>query len=271
MAGDVEQQVLDADAAFNAGFSENQETVTPPVEVKEDLANTEPVENPATEQAPEFVQLTKAEYEQFRAGLSSVDEIKAATQSQFNKAFGTIGGLKQAIDRMTQSGTVELSAEDFAEIEADYGSDLASKLRTSLQRALGKGRPQSDAQPAQQHEFNQGNSRFDEIQAQMTDSRLDEVVDGDWKKEVATDSFKKWMRAQPQEVQSLASSESVRDAARMLRLYVKDKADSSAPPPKPSQRQRVLQAAVNPSSRAATASARPDEDPFDQGFRQVRG
>ena len=148
MAGDLEQQELDASAAFDAGFSNEQETVEPPQEPQEDPKPQEQAAPaPVPEPAPEFVQLTKAEYEQFRAGLSSVDEIKAATQSQFNKAFGTIGGLKQAIDRMTQSGAVELSAEDFAEIEADYGSDLANKLRTSLQRALGKGRPQSDALP----------------------------------------------------------------------------------------------------------------------------
>jgi len=273
MAGDVEQQESEANAAFDAGFSNEQETVAPPPAPQEEAKPQEPVADaPAPEPAPEFVQLTKAEYEQFRAGLSSVDEIKAATQSQFNKAFGTIGGLKQAIDRMTHSGAVELSAEDFAEIEADYGSDLANKLRTSLQRALGKGRPQADALPEpKQQEAAPEVSRLDQIQVQLIDSRLDEVVDGDWRKEVSTDNFKKWMEKQPDAVKALAASESVRDATQMLRLYVRDKNQPPAPPPKPSQRQRVLQAAVNPASRAAPAAAQQAEDPFDQGFRQVRG
>lgn len=274
MAGDLEQQELAADAAFDAGFSDEPETVTPPPAQQEE---PQPQEAEATtpEPEPEFVQLTKAEYEQFRAGLSSVDEIKAATQSQFNKAFGTIGGLKQAIDRMTQSGNVELSAEDFAELEADYGSDLATKLRSTLQKALSKGRPQPDAQTEpKQPEVTPEAARLDAIQAQLIDSRLDEVVDGDWRKEVKTETFKQWMAKQPEDVKSLAASDSARDAAAMLRLYVKDKNKPTAqpaPPPKPSQRQRVLQAAVNPSSRAVPAAAPAEVDPFDQGFKEVRG
>lgn len=271
MAVNVEQQDIEADAAFDAGFSLDQETDTPPQSSTE---NAEPQAHDVLETAPkpEFVQITRADYEQFRAGLSSVEEIKNLTQSQFNKAFGTIGGLKQAIDRVSQSGAVELSAEDFAELEEDYGSDLANKLRSTMQKALSKGRPvHRDAQPEPMQQGNQEPSRMDEIHSQLTDSRLDEVVDGDWRKEVSTNTFKQWMQKQPQDVQSLAASESVRDAAKMLRLYVKDKSAPPAPPPKPSQRQRVLQAAVNPSSRAASTPARHEEDPFDQGFKQVRG
>jgi hypothetical protein len=273
MAGDVEQQDMDADAAFDAGFSDDQGTAMPPqVQQEEPQPQETAAEVPAPEPEPEFVQLTRAEYEQFRAGLSSVDEIKAQTQSQFNKAFGTIGGLKQAIDRVSQSGAVELSAEDFAELEEDYGSDLATKLRSSLQKALAKGRPvPQDAPQEPVQQSSQEPSRLEVIQAQLTDSRLDEVVDGDWRQEVSTDTFKQWMQKQPQDVQSLAASENVRDAAKMLRLYVKDKSAPPAPPPKPSQRQRVLQAAVNPSSRAVPTPAPKEDDPFDQGFRAVRG
>lgn len=273
MAGDVEQQELDADAAFDAGFSDEPQTTTPPVVTAEPEQPQEPAaEAQAPAPEPEFVQLTKAEYEQFRAGLSSVDEIKAQTQSQFNKAFGTIGGLKQAIDRMTQSGAVELSAEDFAELEEDYGADLATKLRTSLQKALGKGRPIVDAQPEpKQQQAEPETSRLDAIQAQLIDSRLDEVVDGDWRKEVNTETFKQWMAKQSDDVKALGASESARDAAAMLRRYMKDKNQPPPAPPKPSQRQRVLQAAVNPSSRAVPASAPMEDDPFDQGFKAVRG
>lgn len=273
MAGDLEQQELAADAAFDAGFFDEPETATPPPAQEEDPQPQEPAATaPDPEPEPEFVQLTKAEYEQFRAGLSSVDEIKTMTRKQLDSAFGHIGSLKQAIEKAGQSGPIELSADDFAELEADYGSDLANKLRSTLQKALSKGRPPVDAQPEpKQHEVAPEATRLDAIQAQLIDSRLDEVVDGDWRREVNTDTFKQWMAKQPDEVKSLAASDSARDAAAMLRRYMKDKSQPPAPPPKPSQRQRVLQAAVNPSSRAVPAAAPQAEDPFDQGFKQVRG
>lgn len=276
MAGDVEQQELAADAAFDAGFTDQQETAAPPPAPGPEPQPQEPAaEAPAPEPEPEFVQLTKAEYEQFRAGLSSVDEIKSMTRKQFDAAFGRIGSLKQAIEKAGQSGTVELSAEDFAELEADYGSDLANKLRSSLQKALSKGRPAVDAQPEPtQQQAAPDTARLDQLQAQLVDSRLDEIVDGDWHKEVNTDTFKQWMAKQPDDVKSLAASDSARDAAAMLRRYMKDKNQPAAqpsPPPKPSQRQRVLQAAVNPSSRAVPVAAPAEVDPFDQGFKSVHG
>lgn len=273
MAGDVEeQQDLAADAAFDAGFSDEPSTVTPPV-VEGEQAPPQTTEAAAAP-VPEFVQLTKEEYEQFRAGLSSVDEIRTTTRKQFDAAFGHIGSLKQAVEKAGQSGPLELSAEDFAELEDAYGPDLANTLRSSLQKVLGKGRPAVDAQPEpKQQEVapDQSQHRLEVIQAQLIDSRLDEVVDGDWRKEVATPTFKQWMEKQPDDVKSLAASDNARDAAAMLRRYMKDKTQPPPPPPKPSQRQRVLQAAVNPASRAVPASAPAQDDPFDQGFKAVRG
>lgn len=59
--------------------------------------------------------------------------------------------------------------------------------------------------------------------AEMIDSRLDEIVDGDWKAEVKSEPFGKWLQAQPGEVKALAESANLADASKMLRLYSKSK------------------------------------------------
>ena len=135
MAGDVEQQELAADAAFDAGFTDQQETAAPPPAPEPEPQPQEPAaEAPASEPEPEFVQLTKTEYEQFRAGLSSVDEIKTMTRKQFDAAFGHIGSLKQAIEKAGQSGHIELSAEDFAELEAEAARMGANSRKLAEKR-----------------------------------------------------------------------------------------------------------------------------------------
>lgn len=61
------------------------------------------------------------------------------------------------------------------------------------------------------------------VRTEAVDAHLDGIVDGDWRAEVKTDDFNKWMQGQPADIQALGESAKLTDAAKMLRLFVKSK------------------------------------------------
>lgn len=56
------------------------------------------------------------------------------------------------------------------------------------------------------------------VRQEVIDGTLDAIFPG-WKDDVKTPKFTEWFKAQPKDVQALAESPGVGDAARMLRLY----------------------------------------------------
>lgn len=122
----------DFDSDFDSGFSGEVSTAKP-------TPTPEPVADPV--QAPRYAQLTEAQVQDLLSKATAIDEIRADTKKKLDSAFGTIGNLKQVIDRLqteTQSGKpVELTAADVAEISADY-PELGESTLKVLQRLAGK-------------------------------------------------------------------------------------------------------------------------------------
>lgn len=269
MSGETTEQVEAADDAFNAGFTgETKVTGTPPETTPETTAQT-PEATPEPE--PEFIQITKPQFEEIQQRLAQIDEIRGESKRGLEKAFGHIGSLKQSLT--AHPGSFEISAEDLVDVEKEYGPDLANALKGTLQKVLGKQRPAQEESAKPAAETPAVPDVISKTRSEMIDSRLDEIVNGDWHKEVASPEFTAWIRAQPADVTALSASDNLRDASRLLRLFVESKKPVPAPAPSPQksdQRQRVLQAAVNPRSKAVTPPTSASKDPFDEGFEAVR-
>lgn len=262
-------EMTEEDAAFDAGFDAPAQTETPAATVT-DTPATEQATEPAPE--PKYVQITEDDWNAVRKNAEGVEALRQEQAQKFDKAFGHVGSLKQAVDGLSKRGVVDISPDDFAELREEYGSEIAEKIALGLKRANERAIPKPP-EPQQQVAAPAVDDRLAKIQADLINSRLDEVVDGDWQAEVRTPAFNEWMKKQPADVQSLGASESVRDAARMLRLWTASKtatpaATPSAPaaPVKPSARQRVMAAAVNPRGAGVKAPASNEIDPFDEGF-----
>lgn len=93
-----------------------------------------PGEEPAAEE-PEYVQLTKKDFERLIASADETDKLK----TQLPKVFGTMGNLQQVVtglQKTTPAGeAVEMSEEDAAEMTAEF-PELAGMLRTAVNRVL---------------------------------------------------------------------------------------------------------------------------------------
>lgn len=268
------------DDGFDAGFASVGTQTETPEQTTEQQPAAEPAaaaEQPETQAAePKYVQITEEEWNQVRQSAGAVEALRRDHEQRFDKAFGTVGGLKQIVDGLAKRGVVELSEDDFTELKEEYGEDIAKSIVAGMKRGYQRAAPPAEEtrqpaaiQPAQADDI------VRKTQSDLIDSRLDEVVDGDWHAEVRTPAFQEWMGKQADDVKSLAASTSVRDAARLLRLWVGTKtaaAPASAPaaapqaPAKAPARQRVMAAAVNPRGAGARAPASPERDPFDEGF-----
>lgn len=107
------------------------------------------------------------------------------------------------------------------------------------------------------------------VRTEMIDSHLDSIVDGDWRAEVATEAFGKWMEGQSDAVKALGESSKITDAAKILRMYgASKKTVTSAQPivPSPSARQKRLEAAVVPKGSGGHGSAPNEKDEMSMGF-----
>lgn len=255
----------DEDAAFDAGFDAPATQTETPAEPE---AQTPAAETPTPTPEPKYVQITEEDWAATRQRLESVDTLRQELEQRTSKAFGQYGSLKQAVDALGKRGPVEFSADDFAELKEEYGTEIAEKLVLGFKRASERAAPKVVEQP--QNVLPAIDEKLAKVQEDLINSRLDEVVDGDWTAEVRTPAFKEWMQKQPGDVQSLAASDNVRDAARLLRLW---KTNKTTPPPaappaqsKPPARQRLMAAAVNPRGAGAKAPASNEPDPFDEGF-----
>lgn len=268
-------EVVEDDAGFDEGFdSVGEQTETPAGKTESSATEAAAPAEPTPPPAPKYVQITEDEWQDVKRRALEVDNIRQESARNFDKAFGQYGSLKQATEALAKRGPLQIEVEDFAELKAEYGEEIATHLVEGLKRSFGRAPQPVQEQPQQARPAVE--EALARAQAQLVDSRLDEVVDGDWRQEVRTPEFQQWMKQQPADVQQLGASDSVRDASRMLRLWVKAKsapAPASAPAapqqqaqPKTTPRQKAIAAAVNPRGGGARASASNEPDPFDEGF-----
>lgn len=241
------------ESGFDDGFNGTQ-TETPEVVPETPEAKPEPIQ---------YAQITEQQWQ----------EMQAQTSQKLDKAFGQLGGMKQVLERLqeqTKAGQpVEVTEDDVSDLRGEF-PEIADLTLKALQKVAGKFKGTGDSPDIERIVT----ERVSKVQSDLIDSRLDEVVDGDWKAEVATPQFQDWLGKQAADVKALSESSSVRDAARMLRIYASAKnqpAPAKEPAPEPvSARQRQLAAAVNPKSAGAKPSVTSEEDEFDAGFKTGR-
>lgn len=97
------------------------------------------------------------------------------------------------------------------------------------------------------------------VRSEAVDAHLDGIVDGDWREQVKTEDFNKWMQGQPDDIQALGESAKLTDAARMLRLFVKSKEANPAQQIMQQRSAKLDAAAGVPRGQKAPRSKSPDD------------
>lgn len=261
-----------ATAAASTQTSTESESVIEANVVDTTKTNSTAAEPGTTEQTNtgEVDQKTSASTEQPDVMAQILDKLNKLESRQRN-VEGHIGGLKtsqqalqtameQARTSATKAdveaptkGQVAAAAEDPAkwkELKKDFPewAEATEELLGSRLAALQT--PKGGIDPAELDKL--VNERLQQVtgplREEIIDSALDAVLPG-WKDEVKTAKFGQWLQAQSKEVQDLAASPKVGDAAKMLRLYdAAQKADPSVQI-REDRKQKLAQAAGLPKSQ----------------------
>lgn len=266
MDGDTEQTTTEEaqPSSFLAGF-EQDENAEPMETPAEPAVSQEPAEPAApAEPAPEYVQITRQDWESMNTRAAKVDEISATLDKRFDQVLGTMGRTLERKLSEIQSGTpkgesVQISDDDFADLKKEY-PELAEYTINGLNKVIGriKGTGGADADSLARIVDERVQREIAAVRSEVIDNSLDAVMP-DWKMEVNSPRFhqwitsqkgwspilsdkqataramadpsselSQWVKANPAEPVSLFLSPKVSEAARMLRAYEKS---LSAPPP----------------------------------------
>jgi len=243
--GDLETSQA-AQEAEQAGFDE-------PDQVQEPTETPEPETTLEHEAAPEpkYVQLTQ---EQLDALMAKADK------AEIDKAYGKIGEFGRVIAQLQQTTAagqaIEVTADDFPKLREEF-PELAELQAKDMNAILSRFKGTGVDMAATEKKFSE---QVEAIRQQATDTSLDAVVGGDWVAEVNSDAYKTWIATQPAETRALEASDSIRDAAKLLRAF-KARPKSE---PRPSTRTQQLAAAVPPKGTGTVRTSQPttEEEAF---------
>lgn len=294
------------DAGFESGFNDVPPitTVTNEAEPQSQPASEPKAEaktgekpadkaKPEAEEAPEYIQVTKKDWESVQAAIGKMSDY----DKQFSKAFGTTGALQQAVKKLQEAtpfgASIDLPADAFADMEADY-PELANVLRTVLGKALKNVRGTRLEEKAAEPEATQQPSEADQksvsalIREAMHESAREVLEDEypDWRDIVgAVDAegnhdpnhpFRKWLATQDETYQHrINSTNSPGVIARAIERFQKEstkpetKAEQKPAPQIAARRDRIA-SAVQPKGDGKPPtlpkSADDEEAAFEKGF-----
>jgi len=245
-------------------------------------APTEAQDTQQQEQKPEYVQVTRQDWEDLRTRAAEIDKIRDSHGAQLSQVHGKIGALMQKLDavKSTAGGVTD---EDLAELAAEY-PDLAS-LRVF--KKLTGAAPAAGADP---EEFGRRvQERVDPlIQQARADARAEaervferrllarehkdwrEVIGLTTDDQVVQTPYREWLAKQPADYQQAVSSSWDSDViGESLTRFKKVQKAAAEAAGAADARQRRLAAAV-PVRGDASVSHDGGEDDFEAGFREAR-
>lgn len=211
---------------------------------------------------PEYMRVTRADWEALTNRVAGVDEVKR----QMASVNGRMGDIAKRLETAGQA--IEVTADDFPELQRDF-PELVDAQVAGVNNALKKVRAGGGgiSQEVLEREVAKATET---ARAGAVNLHLDDIVGGDWVAEVKTKEFQDFKAANA-EVAALCASPEPRDAAKALRAWVAHKTKPAAPATpaaRTSTRTQQLAASVTPRGSSAAPAARAEnDDGFSEGFK----
>jgi hypothetical protein len=285
----VEEPVLDGaaeDAAFDSGYT--GETETAPTETTPPAAVVEPVVEPVVAQTPEFVQITKADWEKIQTETASVAELRQEITKRFDTTFGKMGGLERTLTQLQQNTPVGqpivVTEADLQELKDDGFPDLTVSMAKGLTKIFSKFKGTATPEPidlvAQVTPLVQQGiaAAQKEWEAKTAIERLTDLHEN-WRditgpKDSQTE-YRTWLSKQT-DGSKVLESDNPREVGKSITKFLEEKKQAEAAkavPPKTNGRSQRLAEAVpaRGGSGAAPGHTQPSEDEqFEAGFKAGR-
>lgn len=285
----VEQSAVDEDAQAEADFAAGAAMDVPgpktPAQTdgqqsRDDagrFASPKPEPKPADK--PEYIQLTKQQFERFEKAAKLTDDV----ENKFSKAFGTIGDV-QKIVRGLQGQTprglaVKIPAGAFDAMKKDF-PELADHVQAAMEATLKGVEGTGSASAHVDTEAFEKN-----LQERVLKLASEDLEDEfpDWGKIVGAvdvrkgerpdpnNAFRKWLATKDQAYQTkINSANSAGVITRAIRAFLSETKQAPAtakPDPWAQARASRIQEAVRPKGDGGHPPAKGADDEFEAGFR----
>lgn len=189
------------------------------------------------------------------------------TQKQLQETLAAAKAASQKVAEAPTQAQVDdaiESPDEWKALKADF-PDWAAATEKYMDARMRK-LPAVDVDGLQKRVAEQIKGETDAVRREIIESSL-EAVFPDWKTEINSPEFAEWRSKQPPEIEALASSPKVGDAARMLNLFAQSKAvKPTQPPAQAAIRQKRIEAAITPKGTGGYAPSRSEMDEFESGY-----
>lgn len=189
------------------------------------------------------------------------------TQKQLSETLAASKAASQKVAEAPTQAQVEdaiESPDEWKALKADF-PDWASATEKYMDARMRK-LPAVDVDGLQKRVAEQIKGETESVRKEIIESSLDAVFP-DWKSDINSPAFAEWRSKQPPEIEALAASAKVGDAARMLKLYAESKAVKPSPQVQANAiRQKRIEAAISPKGTGGYAPSRTEIDEFESGY-----
>lgn len=253
----IPEKVIDeGEAHFNEGLAE---------------ALGEEIPEPTQEEEKEEIDLSwlnKEQFESLVAKAGQVDELSSKYQQLHDKAFGTIGQLKQEINSLKQTrSSAPVSKEAFKEITEYFGdealSEALAKDLSGLQ--LGGGSPEINDEAINERIEQAVNSRAESLNQEI-ELKILTLQHPDWKQLKDTPDFQHWRTTLPPEQNNLLSE--TWDAVTLSSAFTSFKNWNGKKTEAEQKKKQRLENAIAPTSGGSKFDSEAT-DYFNQGLNKV--
>lgn len=233
----------------------------------------DPTEQQPVDVPPQIdpVQDTPFDQEAFRKSLFDElpQHIRASTDSEAKRMWGTIGQLQGEFKKMQSGAYADISADDLNDVREVY-PELADALEKTFRKVLSKKRPDAD------EHANSINQRLGEIEKTVQESYIESRYK-DWREviglpnehgEIPRTAFREWLATKPADYQEkMRTTNSGRDIVSALSEFEKYSAEKSKKEDLSRKRNAGLRSAVTPKPVATRPAEKTAEDYFNEGLR----
>ncbi len=263
------------------GEGAKPEGATPPEDPKADAAPAAPIPAETPAPAPEYVQITKQDFETLQASAAKTPELEKRIES----LFGKTGNIQQIINRLQEAtpkgDAIELPEDVVSEMEAEY-PDIAALLRKSLEKTIKGMRGTGSAEPGASVDQEAVKGLVQDL-ANKREMEALEDAHPDWRVLVGTvdgegkhdenQPFRKWLAEQPAEYQTkINSTFSSSVITRAIEKFKASQAPAPAAVPQPSPKDQSRRDTIRDALPAKSAGEQPTpsktpDDDFKAGFK----
>lgn len=272
--------MAEGDSELESGYTgtesnaEKQEVVTPepekvaePQEAKQEEAKPDPMQE-LRDLIAKQNELIEKQGQRLRNAEGHIGGLNH-TQKQLQETLAAAKAASQKVAEAPTQAQVDDaidSPEEWKALKADF-PDWAAATEKYMDARMRK-LPAVDVDGLQKRVAEQIKGETEAVRREIIESSL-EAVFPDWKAEINSPEFAEWRRKQPPEIDALAASTKVGDAAKMLNLFAQSKSvKQSQPQPQANNaiRQKRIEAAIAPKGTGGYAPSRSELDEFESGY-----